>query len=876
MLAFRLAWRELRGGVRGPSGLAWGQAWIVLLCLALGVSVIAAVGTLRTATDRGLAADGRRILGGDLEVESGSQPLPDALRDWLRARGAAISDVVQMRSMLVAASGQRQLVQLKVVDGAWPLVGEAGITPTPTLPRSAGEGASIHSQPREAGEGDLVHSLPRIAGEGRGGGAVAMALADHGLLAERVVLDRLDLHPGDTVRLGNASFTVRGELVAEPDRVAAPLILGPRVLISAAALDSTGLIAPGSMVQYAIRATLPDPEATLTALREAFPGQGWRIREPRDAAPGVIRFIDQTSLFMTLVGLTSLLVGGIGVANGVRAWLDARATTLATLRCLGGSPRLVFAVCMIQVLALAGCGVLVGLVLGATLPSVLAAWLKDVLPVPPVLGIYPGPLALAAAYGLLTALAFSLWPLGWAVRIPGSALFRDSLIPERARPSRQLMVANAAVAAALVALTVATAADRRFALWFCAAALATLALFRIAGAAVTLASRAGRRIGSPTIRLGLANLHRPGAATPLMLVSVGLGLSTLVAVALIQGNVQREILDQLPANAPSFFFVDIQDNQLARFEALVGEQPGVQDMSQVPSMRARIVAVNGVPTDQVHTTSDTSWALRGDRGLTYAATPPPGTRIVAGEWWPPDYSGPPLVSFDAGLAKGWRIGIGDVIRVNVLGRDVDLRIANLRDIAWQTLSLNFVMVASPGILQNAPHTHIATVRVAASGQGGLLRAVTDALPNVTGIRVEDVLAAVAALLDQVAAALTATGSLTLIAGVLVLVGAVAAGQRRRTREAIILRTLGATRNQIRMAWLVEFGVLGLAAGLIAALVGALASFGVVRYIMQIDWVILPGMLAATVVGSLAMMLFFGYAGIATALRAKAAPMLRNE
>jgi putative ABC transport system permease protein len=879
MLAFRQAWRELRGAVRGPSGQARGQAWIVLLCLALGVSVIAAVGTLRAATDRGLAADGRRILGGDLEVESGSQPLPDTLRDWLRARGAALSDVVQMRSMVVAASGERQLVQLKAVDGAWPLVGAAGVTPSPALPRSAGEGALVHSQPRETGEEDLPHSLPRLAGEGRGGGAVAMALADHGLLAERVVLDRLDLHPGDTVRLGNAGFMVRGELAMEPDRVATPLILGPRVLISTAALASTGLIAPGSMVQYALRATLPDPSATpalLAALREAFPSQGWRIREPRDAAPGVTRFIDQTSLFMTLVGLTSLLVGGIGVANGVRAWLDARATTLATLRCLGGSARLVFAVCLIQVLALAGCGVLVGLVLGATLPSVLATWLRDVMPVPPVLGVYPGPLMLAAGYGLLTALAFSLWPLGRAARIPGSALFRDALIPERARPSRLLMAANAGVAAALVALTVATSADRRFALWFCAAALGTLALFRLAGAAVTLASRASRHIGSPTVRLGLANLHRPGAATHLMLVSVGLGLSTLVAVALIQGNVRREILDQLPANAPSFFFVDIQDNQLARFETLVRAQPGVQDLHQVPSMRARIVAVNGTPVEQMRVTADTSWALRGDRGLTYAATPPPGTRIVAGTWWPADYSGPPLVSFDAGLAKGWGIGIGDVIRVNVLGRDVDLRIANLRDIAWQSLSLNFVLVASPGLLQNAPHTHIATVRVAGPDQGSLLRVVTDALPNVTGIRVEDVLAAVAALLEQVAAALAATGSLTLIAGVLVLVGAVAAGQRRRTREAIILKTLGATRGQIRTAWLVEFGVLGLAAGLIAALVGTLASFGVVRYIMHIDWVILPGMLAATVIGSLAMVLFFGYAGIATALRAKAAPMLRNE
>ena len=661
--------------------------------------------------------------------------------------------------------------------------------------------------------------------------------------------------------------------------MAAPLILGPRVLIAAAAVPSTGLIQPGSMVQYAIRATLPDPATTLTLLaelREAFLGQGWRIRDPHDAAPGVTRFIDQTGLFMTLVGLTSLLVGGIGVANGVRAWLDSRGQTIATLRCLGASSRMVFAVCLIQVLALALCGVLIGLVVGTLLPVAMVAWLKDVLPVPPVLGIYPGPLVLAASYGLLTALAFSLWPLGRAARIPGAALFRDALIPERMRPSRAPLAANAGVAVGLIGLTIATAADRRFALWFCAAAVITLLLFRVGGAMLMLAARAGRRLGAPSGRLGLANLYRPGSATPQMLVSVGLGLSTLAAVALIEGNVRREILEQLPANAPSFFFVDIQNDQLPRFETLVREQAGVQEMRQVPSLRARIVAVNGVPADQVQATPETRWALRGDRGLTYAAVPPPGTRIVAGAWWPPDYDGPPLVSFDAGLARGWGLRLGDTIRVNVLGRDIDLRIASLRDIAWQTLSLNFVMVASPGLLAHAPHTHIATVRVDGPDQGSLLRAVTDALPNVTGIRVEDVLAAVAALLEQVAAALAATGSLTLLAGVLVLVGAVAAGQRRRTREAVILKTLGATRRQIRTAWLVEFGVLGLAAGLIAAFVGTLASVGVVRYLMHTDWVFLPGILLATLIGSLAMMLVFGYAGTAAALRAKAAPLLRNE
>jgi putative ABC transport system permease protein len=293
-------------------------------------------------------------------------------------------------------------------------------------------------------------------------------------------------------------------------------------------------------------------------------------------------------------------------------------------------------------------------------------------------------------------------------------------------------------------------------------------------------------------------------------------------------------------------------------------------------MRARIVAVNGVPVEQVKATPETAWALRGDRGLTYAAAPPEGTRIVEGAWWPPDYDGPPLVSFDAALAKGWGIGIGDTIRVNVLGRDIELRIASLRDIAWQSLSINFVMVASPGLLARAPHTHIATVRIEDAQQGALLRAVTDALPNVTGIRVEDVLATIAGLLDKVAVALTLTGLLTLVSGAIVLVGAVAAGQRRRTREAVILRTLGATRRQIRAAWLVEFGALGLAAGIMAGIVGSAASYGVMHYILHTDWVFLPGTLILTLAGALATMLVFGYAGTAAALRAKPAPLLRNE
>ncbi len=590
ILSVRLARRELRGGVRGLA--------IVLLCLALGTAVIAAVGTLRAAINGGLAADGRQLLGGDLAIDGGAAPLPKALHAWLLTRGARMSDVVQTRSMVVAPSGERQLIELKAVDRAWPLIGAPVLSPAMPIAEAL---APNHGQ--------------------------------YGLVAEQLVLDRLRVHPGDTVRLGNATFRISAVLISEPDQAATPSLLGPRVVIAAAALPETGLIVPGSMVRYSLRVALLSPAqgpAVEAALRAAFPDTGWRIRDPHDAAPGVTQFIDQTSQFLTLVGLTSLLVGGIGVANGVRAWLDARTRTIATLRCLGASGGTVFTVCLIQVLALAVVGIVIGLVVGAALPLAAMVFLKHMLPVPPVLGVYPGPLLLAAVYGLLTALAFALWPLGRAARIPGGALFRDALLPERTVPTRGLVAVNAALGLALVALTVATATDRRFAVYFCLAALATLVLFRLGGWAVTRAARAMPRLAAPWARLGIANLHRPGNATALLLVSVGLGLSTLAAVALIEANVRREVLEQIPADAPSFFFVDIQNDQLARFEQIAHASPGVEAVDQVPSMRARIVAVNGVPADQVKATPDTSWALRGDRGLTYAATPPAGTESSPG------------------------------------------------------------------------------------------------------------------------------------------------------------------------------------------------------------------------------------------------------
>ncbi|MGH7105337.1 MAG: ABC transporter permease [Acetobacteraceae bacterium] len=833
LLAIRLARRGLRSGARG--------LWAALLCLALGVAAIGGIGSLEASLTQGLANSGRALLGGDLEVETGGRPVPAALRKWFESRGARISEVVSMHAMLVAPSGKRELVSLSAPDRAWPLVGRPVLAPATD---------------------------------------VGAALRDGGIVVAPMALERLGLRPGDELTLGRARFTIRAALLSEPGAVARPSLLGPPALIGMQALAATGLVQPGSLVRHALKVVLPAGAGVArveAALQAAFPDNGWRVRDAAGAAPGLQRFLDRTGLFMTLVALTALLVGGIGVVGGVANWAEARLPTIAALSALGGSRRLIAAMLMLQILILAAGGIVAGMIVGAALTPLIVQLFGADLPVPAALGIYPGRLLLAGAFGLVTAILCLLWPISRAARVSGAALFRQPAISGANPLSPALLAASGVLVATLLGLAVLATGSPRFVLLYAAAAAISLAALAGAGRlmmrmAASLAGRARR----PWLRLGLADLHRPGAATVMMTVSIGLGLAALGAVALIEGNLEHALLSQIPKSAPSFYFIDIQDDELAKFRELMTLTPGVEAFSEVPMMRARIIAVNGVAAGRVHASPDARWALRADLGLTYAARPPPGTAITAGRWWPADYRGPPQVSLDARLAAGLGVGVGDVLKVNVLGREIPLRVTSLRHIVWQRLGLNFFLVASPGLLSGAPETHIATVRAARGQEDKVLAAVTDALPNVSAISVADVLAAVARMFGQIAAALAALAGLALAASVLVLAGAVASEQRRRIRQAVILKTLGATSGQIRAAWLVGFAARGAVAGLIAATLASAASFGVVRYLMGGSWVFLPAPLAATVLGAIVILLFAGHSGTAAALRARAAPWLRSE
>ena len=838
-LALRLARRELRGGTRGFR--------IFIACLALGVAAIAAVGSTRAMLEESISADSREILGGDLLIDIVHRPATPDERSAMDESGIVAASA-EMRAMARAenARATRTLVELKTVEDTYPLYGV--LETAPSLPRAA----------------LIDHS------NGLWGAAAAPEL-----------LTRLGISVGDVLQIGDARFEVRAAIRHEPDRVGGSGLfsLGPRVLISAAALPDTALVQPGSLIHYNYRVRLPANVPAgdfIETLNTDFPDAGWRIRTLDESSPQLTRLIGRVTLFLSFVGLTALLVGGVGVANAVRAWLEGKTGSIATLKCIGAPRALVFRVYLLQVLALAMLGITAGLVGGAALPMVAADLLARVVPIRIATGLFPEPLAIAALFGLLTALTFSIWSIARAVEVPAGSLFRTLVDPSRGWPRLPYILFTAVLAAALAALAILTASDAWFASWFVAGSIGAMIAFRLAAFGIARFAARLTGIRHPATRLALAGLHRPGAPTASVVLSLGLGLSMLVTVATIEGNLSQQIAEELPADAPAFFFVDIQPDQIAPFGTIIGDIPGVTRSEQVPMLRGRITAIDGVRAADATVAPDARWVLRGDRGITWGSAAPAHNQIMTGEWWPADYTGEMLVSLDHRIALGLGLTIGDTITVNILGREFTATIANTRQINWQRLSINFVMVFSPGVLESAPRMHIAVVHADEATEDRLERAVTDRFANVTSIRVRGALETVGALIRNIGTAVRLTALITILAGTLVLSGAIAAGHRRRIYDSVVLKVLGATRRDIVTAYMLEYGLLGLVTAIIAAIVGSVTGWAVVTYMLSITWRLEPGAILVTTVIATLITIGAGLVGTWRAMGQKAAPWLRNE
>ena len=845
MLALRLALRELRGGLRGFR--------IFLACLALGVTAIGGAASLNESVKAGIDSNAQPILGGDLQARLSNGPVDETKLAAMRA-GGNVSYQVQLRSMArtedaAEAVTARSLVELKAVDRAYPLYGAVTFQTPGTL-------------------SDLLANRDGV----------------WGTVIEPSLLTRLKVKVGDRIKVGDATLQVRGVITAEPDRLVTPTTSGPRVLISTDALPATDLVQTGSFLTHVYNIRVTGKE-TADALRERltkqFPDAGWRLRGLSQAAQGIETFLDNVTLFLTLVGMTALLTGGIGVANAVSAYLNGRMTTIATLKCLGAPAGVVFAMYAIQIGILALGGIAIGLIMAATVAPVALYFIGDLLPVKAQLGVYPTALFRAAVFGVLSAAVFALWPLARARDIPPVALFRNALV-QRGRPPLRYIAALVLLACALAGYTILTAENPRFAVYIVAGAAVSLGLFRAAASGVMrlatrlVTNRRGFTAGRPSLRLALANLYRPGAPTTAVVLSLGLGLSVLVAIALLQTNLNARISTGLPSDAPSMFFIDIQPSQTEEFTKLVGAVPGVHKVTAASMIRGRITKLNGVAVEQAQVDSDARWAVRGERGLSQSATLPDNAKVVSGDWWPPDHSGENLVSLDDAVAKGLRLGLGDSLSVDILGREITAKIANLRDVRWQSGAMNFTLIFSPNALAGAPGMYIATVNSDAGTEDKIEQAVVEAMPNITVVQVRAALEMVRDVLESLSVAVRVTASVALAAGALVLAGAIAAGHSRRIYEAVVLKVLGATRGDILRAFVFEYCLLGLATGIIAACVGTLSAWAIVTNLMKIPWEMDVALAVEVIVACVFVTLAAGFSGTWRALGTKAAPLLRNE
>jgi putative ABC transport system permease protein len=828
-LAWRLARRELKGRFRGLR--------LLFACLFLGVGAIAAIGSLTTAISDELAARGQIILGGDVELGVAQRSADPQERGAMQGFGT-VSETVRLRSMAVRdRDGQAETVpvELKAVDGRYPLYG--------TLTLRDGKPANPLSADQTW---------------------ISQALAE-----------RMALKAGEVVRFGSATFAIAGVIADEPDRLSGGFNLGPVAIVSLDGLKRTRLIQPGSLYEskYRIRASR-NPDAVVKAFTRQFAEGGWETRTRDRASPGASRFIDRMGEFLVLVGLAALAIAGIGVGNGVASYLAARRRNIATLKVLGATSGTIARIYLIQIVIVALFGIVAGLIVGVAAVPAIVALAGDVLPVAPKFAVHALPLAQAASYGFLIALAFSAAPLLAAGAIPAAGLLRGDH-DSRGAPVAKVVLWVGLAVSGIFALVLMTSANALFSGGFLAGVGGVVLLLALFGALIRRLAARAPTVRQPLLRLAIAGLHRPGAQTGALVVALGLGLTLFVLLAGIRTSLDANIARTIPARAPALFALDVPRDRIGDFAAVVHGVVPDAGIETVPLLRGIVTAYGTTRVADLKILPEAAWVLRGDRGLTYATKLPPGSKLVEGEWWPETYRGPPLVSVDADQAAALGLKIGDPLTVSVLGTELTAKVVSFRRVQWDTMGFNFVLVFSPGTFDSFPHNLSATIQMPESRSAVVTRALLPKFPSVSVIEVGGVLKQVRDVVGQMASAIAAAASIAILAGIAVLIGAIAAAREARTYDSVMLKVLGATRMQILGMQTLEYSILALILAGLAVLLGLGAGWYVVTQIFSFEWLPDYGAVALTLGAGAVLTLVIGVIGTLPILGVRPARALRE-
>ena len=829
--AWRIARRELSARFRGLR--------LLLACLFLGVGALAAIGSLTTAISQGLAAKGRTILGGDVQITVWQRAITARERAALAPLGR-LSDGLRLQGM--ASNGDTAApVQIKAVDAAWPMVGRLTLA------------------------------------DGRNVGAPAPGTA---WIAPGAAA-RLGLSTGQTFTIAGKPLRVGGIIAVEPDGLGEGFALGPTVIVPLNFPASAGLTAPGAMYRSRLRvacAATCDAEGIAKSLTAHFPDAGLDIRTRDKATPGTETFLARMGDFLVLVGLSALLIAGIGIGGGTASYLEARRGVIATLKVLGATSTDIARIYLLQIGAAALVGALAGVLAGVAALPLIARALAGVLPVVDGFVLAPWPLARAALWGLLVALVFAAPPLAAARSFPAMALLRAGVSPVSARGGGLWVALGLA---GIIGLAFMGGSDPKTTAIFLAGAAAILALLAGLGWVIRRVAQRLPRPKSPLARMALANFHRPGSQTIRLVTALGFGLTAFVVLAVVQTSLDANIRARVPQKAPDYFVVDLQPRDEAAFRSVAtSAAPGAR-IRAVPTLRGAILAYG--PADHptriadMKTIPEDAWQLKGERGLTFADDIPEGNVLTKGAWWPRNYAGEPLVSVDEKLARTIGLHVGDTVTIGLLGTERSARVSSLRRIDWDSFGFNYVLVFSPNALAGAPFKLAATISLPAGtkADNGLLRALTRAFPTTSVIEVGPLLRDARALLGQMGTAILAAASVAVLAGIAVLLGALAAARAARAYDATILRVLGASRAQLLALLLAEYGVLAGVLALVALALGTGLGWLIIVELFSFDF--LPGWgRIFTVLGAgLALVLAFALGGSLPLLRTRPAAALRE-
>jgi putative ABC transport system permease protein len=840
----RMALRETRA--------SWRRLLFFFVCIAVGVAAIVALRSVIHSVREVFGREARTLIAADVLISTNrawSEPVRGIIdRRLVEAGATAVTESVETPTMLRPADASRvaaRMVELRGVQAAFPLYGRLEL------------------------DGGVVYSHGLLRGQGA--------------LVRPELLTALNLTVGDQIVIGKATFTIRGVIRNEPGGRVGNFSLGPRVLIDYDDLPATGLLAFGSRVRRVLLVRAPDArlQPLVNALRNDLKDQFVSARSYRATDDEIGADFERAENYLSLVGMVIVILGGIAVSSVTRVFVLQKMRSIAVLKCLGAGSARIIAVYLLQVLALGLAGSLLGVVLArlaiAGIPYAVEASSSSLL-ADVQYGVAPGAALQGIGIGVLVSLLFSIVPLLQVRDVKPSLLLRDESAPQRRDWTR--IGAMVLVSTALVALTAWQAASLRVGLVVCAGFCALAVVLLAAGRLLVRVVEPLANSPSFPLRHAVLHISRPGNQTRVILLAVGLGAFFIVGVRSLQASLLEEFALGVSAGGPDMFLMDVQRDQAEAMRTFLGDPAqGAGPFRLIPVLRARVTGVRGRDTSlESYEDVRARGSLAREYTVTYRDSLEANERIIAGQFWK-GASTEPEVSVEKGINDRFQIGLGDIVRFDVLGQIVNARVTSVREVNWKdSRSGGFMFVFRPGPLDQSPQTFIAPLK-GPEGVEARTRFQHDLVarfPNVSVVDFHEILTTIRDVMSKVTLAITVVGGLVLFSGALILIGAVAMTKFQRVYEAAVFKTLGATTRTIARMLLFEYGVLGVLAGGIGSLGAVALTWGVSRYALEIPWRVGAGEHLGGIVVTAVLVALIGVLSSLDVLRNKPLLTLRAE